>query len=197
MQQSSGSIFGRVTGMFAIVGFGLGLGTLLFLWATDYFEPRSDDFASAIFGGLALGVVMVFALLSGVILAAVGGMHAAHAARSSDGAVTAGFFSALIGHLVMVGLLGGLVMAGFAVLSPQESQPRPSPAPTVDRECAETFGDDSPICGGGQPEESEGNDDEDGIDVDQLLKLGLGAIPAGIVGGLTAATLFSRKEIDD
>lgn len=201
MQQSSGSVTGRVVGVFAIIGFGLGFAALLFLWATDYFEAGGDDFGSAIFGGLALGAVTVFALLSGIIVAALGGLHAAHSARNRDRAVTSAFVAGLAGHIVMIAVLGGLMAGGLAALSPEGSEPegaRETTAP-VDAECAQTFGADSPICRAGEqaPETpQETGDGDDGIAVEQLLKLGLGAIPAAVVGGLTAAVLFSPKEYE-
>lgn len=196
MEQSPGAVIGRVVGVFAIVGLGLGVGALLFLWSTDFFKPSGEDFGSAIVGGLALGAVLVFALLSGVVVAAMGGLHAANTVGSRGGAIATGLVAGLIGHIVMVAAVGGLLIAGFEVFSPQENE---SPATEetqspVDPECAEMFGEDSAICRAGDDAEktpSEAPEEDEGIDVEQLMKLALGAIPAGLVGGLTAATLFS------
>ncbi|MGH2772314.1 MAG: hypothetical protein ACRDIU_04160, partial [Actinomycetota bacterium] len=161
----------------------------------------SDDIGSMIAGGLVTGAVLVFTLLSGIVVASLGGMHAANAVSDRGGAVASGLLAGLVGHIVMVAALGAVLLVGMDVLKARNEPSaagEPAVESTVDPDCAETFGPDSPICRAGPNAEKapeQGSDEDNGIDIDQLMKVALGAVPAGLVGASTAGILFSRRKL--
>src|SRR5687767_7340017 len=119
-RESARAVVAKMVGVFAAIGLGLGIGVLLFLWATGVFDPvqNVEDIGRSLLGGLAVGVAFVFALLIGVVLAVFAGSHAADAANSRGAAATSGALAAGIGHIALVIVLGAILLVGFEVLSP-------------------------------------------------------------------------------
>lgn len=205
MNQSVGGAIGRIIGVFAVVGMGLGLGGLLFLWVTDYFKPSNNgDFGSSFVGGLTIAALLIFALLIGVVIAAFGGMHAANKVEGRSGAVSAGLVAGSLGHVLMVAILAGIMVTGIQFLSANETagsdaspSPASEPSPTPDESCIAEFGADSPLCSPPQIpkaiEPPQVDSTESGVRWESFLKIGLGFIPAALVGALTAALLYSRR----
>lgn|GEM_PF-4199422 len=204
MQQSVGGAIGRIIGVFAVIGVGLGFGGLLFLWATDYFNKTADGgLGSALVGGLTIAALLIFALLIGVVIAALGGLHAANHVGSRGGAVASGLVAGSLGHVAMIAVLAAIMTLGIQALSGDTSNssdatPAQSEAPSPDPDCARSFGEDSPICQGlnrtpkALAPETQSNKDK--VSWATFFKLGLGFIPASLVGGTTAAILFSKRE---
>lgn len=184
----------KLIAIFGIVGLGLGAGSLIFLWAVGFFNRTGglEDLGAAFAGGIAIAGVLVFALLIGIVLATIGGLWAGGSVISRSQAVVASAIGAGIGHVVLIGVLGVFLIVGLGVGSSATPEtPEPSPSP-LDQECIELFGP-IPLCGGQTeiPEEPEGEE----VSVQQFLKLALGLVPAALVGALTAAVGFSRREL--
>jgi hypothetical protein len=206
-QVSLGVVVGRVVGVFAVVGFGLGIGVLLFLWATGFFDPVQglDDFGRVFVGGLAVAAVFVFALLIGVVVAVFAGLHAANTAESAASAATSGALAGGIGHIALVVVLGAVLLLGFRVLAPPSPTPPVAASPTPpgladDVPCEEIFGADSAVCDAAMetsdiPDGSSFADTSDDVTVGNLSKLALGVIPAALVGAVTGAILFPRRRV--
>ena len=192
----------RIVGLFATVGGGLGAATMLFLFAIGFFSASDaeslEDIGQAFVGVIAIAAVLIFALLIGVVLAAVSGMYAARRAADVASAVRAGGMGSAAGHVALVVVLGIFLLSGVALFDATSSQPAtPTPTPRTAEEiaeCIELFGVDSPLCAGDQPADAaEEPDDPSDIGIDDLLKLALGVIPAGIVGATVAAIMFERR----
>jgi len=204
---SVGAVVGRVVGVFAVVGFGLGIGVLLFLWATGFFDPVQglDDFGRVFVGGLAVAAVFVFALLIGVVVAVFAGLHAANTADSRASAATSGALAGGIGHIALVIVLGVILLVGFRVLSPDSppvgAVPSPTPLGTAEGvPCEEVFGVGSAVCETTEetsdvPDDSSFADSNDEVTVDNLARLGVGVLPAALVGAVTGAILFPRRRV--
>lgn len=214
-----GQLIARIVGVFAIVGLGLGVGALIFLWIVDFFEPTEDieDIGAAILGGIAIGAVLVFALLIGVVLAALCGMHVAHQAETRPVAIRVAGLGAAIGHIALVAVLGVILIVGVNVFRSASGEARDTPAPTIaptpsrepTQSCEDVFGQGSEICQGQvtdpTPEpftpdpltpdpftsEPTTEDTTSLVAVGNVAKLGLGVVPAAVVGALVAGLLFT------
>jgi hypothetical protein len=192
--------------IFAVVGLGLGLATVLFLWANGYFKPLSaQTVGQSYLGSIAVGAVLVSAVLIGVLIAAVGGIYAAQRAAQRRAAATSGALAGAIGHVALVFVLGAVLLIGFELFvdRPSPSPPAATPSEGVPQgetgtaDCEAIFGQNSPACGAGTLREtSRSQDPSDEVTFGGLSKLLLGAIPAALVGGLTAATVFPRRRRD-
>ncbi|MEX0874876.1 MAG: hypothetical protein WD646_09830 [Actinomycetota bacterium] len=199
------SLFTKVVAIFAVVGAGLGAATLIFLWATGFFDATEaeglDALGEQFLGGIAIATVLVFALLVGVVLAALGGMHVANYGTSRGAAALAGALAGAVGHVALVAVLGAILVFGIDALTSStadEAVPTPTPVETQSPEelasCRELFGQDSPLCVDQAAEEADTDDgDDDAVSFEDVSRIGLGLIPAALVGGLTAAILFRRR----
>jgi hypothetical protein len=196
-------VVGRIIGLFAVTGLGLGVGALLFLWATGALTPEESQgigeaFGAAFASAIAITGVLAFALLIGVVLAAIGGMHAAAAIPTRSPAAVAAAISGAVGHVVMILVLGATLIMGMGILS-AAGETEESPAEAVESQedvelCEELFGPGSPEC---QPQEEEAEGSGATLDAKLIAQLGLGLIPAGLVGALTAAIMFrSRRDTE-
>lgn len=197
------SVLLRMIGVFAVVGLGLGVGALLFLWGTGYFQPRAEGLeglGAALGGGIALAGVSVFALLIGGVLAAFGGMYASNHTKARGEAIVASAMAGGLGHIALMVTLGLVLIGGIAVMSPSAppepaAQEEVAPSPEPDPDCVELFGEDSPVCQPSpEPVLEESLDVPNSIDPAEYSWLALGFIPAALVGALTAAILFTRRE---
>ncbi|MGH9198707.1 MAG: hypothetical protein ACRD1T_23630, partial [Acidimicrobiia bacterium] len=115
-------VLARMVGVFSAIGLGLGVGALLFLWGTGYFETRAEGLeglGAALAGGIALAGVSVFAILIGVVLAALGGMYAATNTTMRGTAVVASAMAGGLGHIALIVVLGLVLAGGVALLSPK------------------------------------------------------------------------------
>ena len=191
----------RIVGVFAIVGFGLGIGTMLFLWVTGFFNASNslEDLGQAFLGGIAIAGVLVFAILIGVVLAAVGGIHLASTSTDRTAAAATGALSGGAGHFALVVTLGAVLLIGFAFASNDEGSGTSTTSTSDRAQCEEVFGAGAEACTDEStvPESSSDNSsssDSDNIDFATLTKLVLGVIPAGMVGGLTAAVVFRPRQ---
>ncbi len=182
--------------MFAAVGLGLGVGVLLFMWQTGAFDRVHgiEDLGTVVLGGVALAVAFGFGLLIGVVMAIFAGMFAANAASSRMSAVVTGMVAGAVGHVGLVVALGAVLLAGFAALDQGRPTPPVRTSAPGEPPCEEIFGADSPVCQNQTPESSiDAVEADDEVTVGNVARLGLGVIPAALVGGLTAAILFARK----
>ena len=196
----------KVVGVFVAVGIGLGAATLIFLEATGFFDVASsqgpDALATAFFGAVGVWIVQVFALLVGTVLAALGGVYVSRVAASRGMAAAAGAIAGVLGHIGLAVTLGLFLIIGIEALDgPDEATAAPTPAPVVTRspeeiaECFQVFGEGSPACAQPTPtptEETTG-DDGTGVSFEDMMRVGLGLMPAGLVGGLAGAILFRRR----
>jgi hypothetical protein len=187
---------GQIVGMFSAVGGGLAVASLLFLWATDFFTPVSnaEDFGRALTGAVSLGGVFIFAILIGVVLAAVGGLIAANASSSRGRTIEVAAIGAVLGHLGLVVVLGVLLFLGMELLTEEEAQSTTVETRSAQEiaDCVETFGADSEIC---QPPVVEESGSDELASVEGMVPLLVGLVPAGVVGALSGAILFRRQQV--
>lgn len=165
--ESTGSMVGRIVGVFAVIGLCLGLGTVFGLWGFGVFDGQEGDLGAAIMGAFTLVGAYLFVVMVGVVIAALGGHYAARSTSGTADPVLAGSLGGAFGHFVLLMAFTLMIAGGFAV-----------------------FGDDSTAADDSQ---SDTGASDDGIpEMDFLWKAGLALIPAAIVGGLTAK-LFARR----
>jgi hypothetical protein len=203
-----GEAVARMVAVFAVVGLGLGGGTLIFLSATGFFDPVQglDDFGRAILGGFAVSAVLVFALLIGVVMAALAGLYLSGVVDSRGRAAAAGGVAAALGHIALVVCVGAVLLAGIELLSDSVEQPPAStsgssaaPSSFGDAQCEETFGEGSQLCDAAAsvpslPDVPSSSDESsDVVTTENLVKIGLGVVPAAFVGAIVAALLFGRR----
>lgn len=185
--------------MYGLVGAGLGAGAVIFLQATGFFSARSEGLeglGDAITGALAIGAVLVFAVLSGVIVAVMAGLYTSRH-LSPVGAMMASASGSSIGHAVMVAVLAVILLQATSTFEADPSpSPTPSPIETPDPECVATFGPDAALC---KPDAFSlptpavnTASAERPLAADRFVDLALGLFPAGIVGGLSGL-LFARR----
>lgn len=164
-RESTESASSRVVVTFAIVGGGLGLGTVIFLWIAGFFGAVDSvgDFNQLFLGGIAAIGAVSFALPIGVVLAAWGGTEIGRANPDSTGAFRPAAIACGMGHGVLLVAMGVIVVIAALIAS---------------------FGD------GGTPTPPGFTfDDPTGLgdDLLSIAKLALTIVPAGLVGGATAA----------
>jgi hypothetical protein len=181
------AVLARIVGLFVIVGLGLALGVLLFGWVAGFFGHRSStDVKTAIIGGIATVITLVFAMLIGVVLAAIGGHYAASHVARRDGAVVAAGIGSAVGHFLLIVCIAASLVGGIDLLS--AGHPTATPPPD-NASCVRTFGANSPLCGGSTTTPSASSS----VDYRALAKGTIGVVPAGLVGAFVAMTLFDRR----
>lgn len=197
------TLVGKIVAVFLVVGAGLGGATLIFLSATGVFDVTASDDLEALgqqfLGGIAIATVLVFGLLIGIVLAALGGMYAAN--RSPDRGISAavGAIAGTLGHIALVAGLGVMLIVGVEALEPSESEAALTPTPIATRSpqeiasCQETFGAGSELCVDETTDESA--DEDSGVSFEDIWRIGLGLIPAAAVGGLSGAIAFTRRTV--
>lgn len=199
----AGTLTARIVGFFALIGLGLGGAVLLFLWATGYFKPVQDEgfdsLGRAFAGGIAFTAVLVFALLVGIVLSALAGVYSALNAQSSAAAVLVGLVASAVGYVALIATLGLFLLSGVNGLSPQPvPTPVATPRPTQSAEelatCEELFGQGSIACREEASTEEPGQEQQE-TSVRDLTRLGLGVLPAALVGALSAS-LFAPRRIE-
>ena len=164
--ESTESVTGRVVVTFAIVGGGLGLGTVIFLWVVGFFGAVDGvgDVAQIFAGGIALAGAISFALPIGVVLAAWGGTEIGRALRDGSGVFKAAAIACGLGHGVLLVVLGVILVIGVLIGSIGDGGAATPPGLTFEEEPSDIGGD-----------------------LLTIAKLALSIVPAGLVGGLTAA----------
>ena len=201
-----GVLAARIAGIFAVVGFGLGVASLLFLWESGFFDVSAgesfEDFAKVAIGAFALAAVAAFAVPLGIVVAAVGGVFAAVRTPRLAEAVRAGAIGAAAGYLALTLVLSGFVVLAIELREGREPDPEPSPTSQAQQSCEQIFGEGSPQCRniGAQGDLNVQGDidvfgdvsDNDGWS-DDIARLGLGIIPTALVGALSAAVTSSRR----
>ncbi len=203
---AAGLVAARIVGIFAVIGFGLGLATLLFLWATGFFTTSTvsaDSLADVALGAFVFAVVAAFAVLIGVVVAAVGGVYAANHTDDRPTAIRVGAIGAAAGHFALIIVVIGFVLVSFALQSVMSSDPvspaQITPSPQQIAECERALGVGAPVCrqlpqGLVTPRPDAVVDGGvDWPDVDDVARFGIGIIPAAIVGALSAAVVFARE----
>lgn len=153
---------GKLVGVFAVLGLGIGIGALMVLGVMGVFSD-SADIGSAFAAAFVLVAVLVFAILSGLVVATITSGHVARKARSRAQAAGLGAISAALGHVALIATLVITLFVGMAMLANQTE-------PTS--------------TGNGS------NDDSGPVDYAPYFKSLFGIVPAGIVGGATAALLW-------
>ncbi len=186
-------VLARIVGVYAIVGLGVAFAVLLFLWVLGFFHRETTSFGDiggAIIGGVAVIIALVFALLISFVLAAFAAHYASLRLTERDGAVFAAGIGAAVGHCVLVLCIAFAIIGGVNLFS-STATPAPTPTPSDIASCQQTFGANSPICGGSItptiPKASTS------IDYGAIAKGCIGAIPAALVGALAAMVLYDRQ----
>lgn len=193
-------VVAKLVGVFAVIGAGLGIGTVLFLWASGVFDAQKQGLESigeAIAGGLIVSASLVFALLFGVVFSAVAGMHAATDARDRVTAAFVGGVASAVGQIALIVALGAVLIGGinFFEASPREASSA-SPTPTAES-CRTLFGTGPEFCPERDTAPTETEDGEEAhVSVRDLSRLALGAVPAFVVGALSGALVFTRRRRD-
>lgn len=204
-KESPVSAVGRTISLFGVVGFGLGLGGVSFLWSSGFFgSSDADDIGAAFVGGITIAAVLTFTLLIGIVLAAVGGLYCARVVDGRGRAWVAAMLGATLGHVALVASTGIVLWAGISLADTStDAEPTPVPAeetrmPEELQECRDLFGEDSILCQAeSEPEPpAESSGGTTALDLESLLKLALGLVPAGLVAALVATIFYRRERVE-
>lgn len=180
--ESAPVVLAKLIGVFAIIGAGLGIGTVLFLWSSGVFDAHKKSLAGigeAIAGGLIVAAALVFALLFGVVFSAVAGMHAASHGRDRATAALVGGTASAVGQIALIVTLGAVLIGGINFFKEVSQPPRSSPS-LIERIDRGTGG---------------ATDEDTDVSVRDLSRLALGAVPAFVVGALSGGLVYSRRRV--
>lgn len=168
LEQNGTAVVGRIIGMFAIVGVSLGLGVLLVVWGTGMFDEDAD-IGTAVFGGLTLLMGFAFSAFAGLVVAAVAGHYTAQNFVLKKRSMVTAMVGSGLGHLVLFVAFTLIVVVGVVAME----------------------GDSEEDTGGELGETEEEGSPAEGVPPWRALgMLAAAAVPAALVGLVTAALLF-------
>lgn len=113
--RSTGSVFGRIVGVFAVIGLCLGIGAVFGLWGFGAFDSPRENLEAAITGTLTLIGAYLFVIMVGIVIAALGGHYAARATSNTGSSVLAGSAGGAAGYLVLLVTFILILSSSFAV----------------------------------------------------------------------------------